>query len=349
MKKLSTLLSIVILASLVIIGCSNTNTSNQSKGSSDNKDKKYVMKFAHTNAPSPEDPYQAYSAKLKELIEKGTNGNIEVQIYPGGQMGGEQRAFQDVQNNILQGTIIAVNNASVFSPSMGSFDLPYMFQSVDDFNKVINDHRDLLNEALSKEAGVTALSWTQQGFRVISNSKKPIETISDLKGVKIRVPENPLQLATFKSWGSEAVPVAFDELFNALQQKVVDGQENPYVSIYTNKFQEVQKYITEVHYKLWVGPMVVNSNWLNSLPEEYQKVVINAGLEAEKFSNELVTTQEDNAKKKLEEAGVVLSGTPKDEDVWIEKAMTVWPQFYDKIGDQSILDAFLKTLGREKP
>ncbi len=335
-------LAVLLVAS--IAGCGSSN-----KQAAQPEAKKIVMKFAHTNTPSPQDPYHAYAEKFKELVEKGSNGRIEVQIFPGGQMGGEQRAFQDAQNNILQATVVAVNNASVFSASLGAFDLPYMFTSLDDFNKVISSCRDKINERLMAEAQVRAISWTQQGFRVISNSKKPVEKVADLQGLKIRVPENPLQIAAFKSWGCEPVPIGVSELFSALQQKVVDGQENPYVSLYTNKWFEVQKYVTEIHYKLWIGPVVVNEKWFQGLPKDLQEVIIKAGLETEKYCNDLAVKQETEAKAKLQEKGLILSGTPKDEAVWKEKAMTVWPQFYSKIGDPSILESFLKVLNRSKP
>jgi tripartite ATP-independent transporter DctP family solute receptor len=311
--------------------------------------KPIIMKFAHSEPPGPQGPYTFYSNKFIDLVNKKTNGRIKVELYPGGQLGGEQRVIQDVQSNIVQATIVAVNNVSVFSMSMGAFDLPYMFTSVDDFNKVISDNRELLNKQLKKEAGLIALSWTQQHFRVLDNNKKPVRKITDLHGLKIRVPQNPLQIAAFKAWDCEPAPIPWSETFSAVQQRVVDGQENPYVSIYANKYHEITKYITEIHYKLWVGPMVVSEEWFEGLPADLQKSLLEAGLEAEAASNAFMAQLTEEAKSLLKKEGMVLVGPPEDEEVWIKKAMSVWPKFYDKLGDPAVLSAFLKSLGREKP
>ncbi|MFZ5944368.1 MAG: TRAP transporter substrate-binding protein [Bacillota bacterium] len=352
MRKVSLVLLVLFLISSIIAGCGGAQPEKPAETAKEPEkapEKAFVMKFAHSEPPGPQGPYTYYSEKFMEEINKRTNGRIKVELYPGGQLGGEQRVIQDVQNNIAQATIVAVNNVTVYSPSMGAFDLPYMFTSVEDFDKVIKENRDLLNKKLEDEAGLIALSWTQQHFRVLNNSKKPVKNINDLKGLKIRVPQNPLQIAAFKSWNCEPAPIDWAETFAAVQQKVVDGQENPYVSIYANKFHEITKYTTEIHYKLWVGPMVVNKEWFDALPQDLQKAVIEAGLAAEKASNEFMGKLTEEAKDLLIKAGIEVYGAPDDEPIWVEKAMSVWPQFYDKIGDPFVLDSFLKTLGREKP
>jgi len=351
-KKISLVVLVLFLISLLIAGCGGAKpetSTEPAKEAAKAPEKKYVMKFAHSEPPGPQGPYTYYSNKFIEEVNKRTNGQVEVQLYPGGQLGGEQRVIQDVQNNIVQSTIVAVNNVTVFSPSMGAFDLPYMFTSVADFDKVIGNNRDLLDKKLVDEAGLISLSWTQQDFRVLNTSKGPVKTINDLKGLKIRVPQNPLQIAAFKSWDCEPAPIDWAETFAAVQQKVVDGQENPYVSIYANKFHEITKYTTEIHYKLWVGPMVVNKEWFEDLPADLQKAILEAGLAAEKDSNEFMAKLTADSKDLLVKAGIEVYGAPDDEPVWAEKAMSVWPQFYDKIGDPVVLDSFMKTLGREKP
>lgn len=339
LQVLMALVSVFLVICLVLIG-SNPVWSAQ---------KPIVMKFAHSEPPGPQGPYTYYSTKFIDLVNKKTNGRIKVELYPGGQLGDEQRVIQDVQSNIIQATIVAVNNVSVFSPSMGAFDLPYIFTSVGDFDKIISDNRELLNNLLRKEAGLIALSWTQQHFRVLNNNLRPVRKITDLKGLKIRVPQNPQQIATFKAWDCEPAPIAWSETFSAVQQRVVDGQENPYVSIYANRYHEITKYITEIHYKLWVGPMIVSEEWFKGLPADLQKALLEAGLEAEKASNTFMAKLTEEAKELLKKKGMTLVGTPEDEEVWMKKAMSVWPKFYDKLGNPAVLTAFLKSLGREKP
>ena len=199
------------------------------------------------------------------------------------------------------------------------------------------------------ESGNMAVGGLVQGFRVLSNSKRPINTIEDLKGLKIRVPNNPIMIATFRAWGGEPAPMAWDETFNALQQKVVDGQENPYPGFASNKFEEVQKYITEIHYKVWIGPIVVNAAWFKKQPADVQKAILEGGRLATENNRKMIAEMETDLVKVLKDKGVEILAKPEDEPVWQEKAMAVWPQFYDKIGDISLLDTMMKSLGRTRP
>ncbi len=311
---------------------------------------KIIIRFSHSNTPTPMDPYHALAMKMKEKIEAAVGKDrIEVQEYPAGQLGSEERSFQDVQQGILQMTVLAVNNVSIFAPALGAFDLPYIFKDVQEFDKCVDENWDLINKVLAEESGNIAVAWHSQGFRFITNSKQPINVIGDLVNVKIRTPNNPIMIGVYRAWGTQPVPLAWDETFNAVQQKVVDGQDNPLVSIATNRFYEVQKYITEPHYKLWTGPVVVNVDWLHSLPPDVQKAIIKAGRETTLEMRDMLAKQEAEARAFLKEKGMIFCGVPKDEDVWMQRAMHIWPQFYPQIKNLELASAFMKTLGRELP
>lgn len=311
--------------------------------------KKMIIRYAHSSGAMVKEPHHAAAVDFKNHVEKASNGAIEVQIYPAGQLGGEERNFQDIQQRVIHAASLAVNNASVFSPSLGFFDLPYMFTNFDECYKVTDENWDEINKRMISESGNMAVGWLVQGFRVLSNSKRPVKTLADLKGLKIRVPNNPIMIATFKAWDCEPAPMAWDETFNALQQKVVDGQENPYTVFASNKFEEVQKYITEIHYKMWVGPIVVNADWFEALSPENKKIVLDAGKLATANNRKLIAEMEAELKADMRKKGVEIIEKPEDEDAWMQQAMSVWPQFYDKVGDLSLLDAVMKTLGRQRP
>lgn len=311
--------------------------------------KKTIIRYGHSSGAMVKEPHHAAALDFKDFVEKAANGTMEVQIYPANQLGGEERNFQDIQNKVIQAASLAVNNATVFSPSLGFFDLPYIFSTFDEAYMAMDENWDEINKRMIKESGNMAVGWLVQGFRVLSNSKRPVKTLADLKGLKIRVPNNPIMIGTFKAWDCEPAPMAWDETFNALQQKVVDGQENPYAVFASNKFEEVQKYITEIHYKLWIGPIVVNADWLDKLPADQKTAVIEGGKYATKRNREMIAAMDKELKEAIAKAGVAILDKPEDEDVWAEKAMTVWPQFYDKIGDLSLLDNVLKSLGKTRP
>ena len=311
---------------------------------------KIVIRFAHSNTPSDMDPYHALVTKMSDkLVKKLGADRIEIQEFPAGQIGSEERSFQDVQQGILQMTVLAVNNASIFSPSLGAFDLPYIFKSVKEFDDCVDQNWDLINKRMEAESGTVAIAWHSQGFRFITNSKQPISTLAELAPVKIRTPNNPIMIGVYRAWGTDPVPMAMDETFNALQQKVVDGQDNPLVSIATNRFYEVQKYITEPHYKLWTGPVVVNVDWLRSLPADVQQAIIEAGRETTVEMRALLDKQESTSREFLKEKGMVFCGVPTDEDEWMKRAVSIWPQFYPQIKNLEIVEAFMKTLGRQLP
>ena len=311
---------------------------------------KIVIRFAHSNTPSDMDPYHALVTKMNDkLVKKLGADRIEIQEFPAGQIGSEERSFQDVQQGILQMTVLAVNNASIFAPSLGAFDLPYIFKSVKEFDDCVDQNWDLINKRMEAESGTIAIAWHSQGFRFITNSKQPVAKLADLAPVKIRTPNNPIMIATFRAWGGEPAPMAWDETFNALQQKVVDGQENPYPVFASNKFEEVQKYITEIHYKVWIGPIVVNAAWFKKQPADVQKAILEGGRLATENNRKMIAEMETDLVKVLKDKGVEILAKPEDEPVWQEKAMAVWPQFYDKIGDISLLDTMMKSLGRTRP
>jgi TRAP-type transport system periplasmic protein len=304
---------------------------------------KIVMKIAHGNAADPMDPYQVLALKFKDAIEAKTD-KIEVQIFPGGQLGAEQRAFQDVQNGIVQATVLASNNVSAFASSMSVLDLPFLFRSNAEFAKVVKDAGPDFTRAMVAESGNMPLAWGVQGFRVIANSKKQVATIADLSGLKIRVPNNAVMVSTFRAWGSDAVPMAFGELFGALQQKVIDGLEMTYISLASMKYYEVIDHVTDLRYKLAINPMVISEAWFKKLPADLQKAVKEAGQETTDHAMAMAAKMDETGKKILAKNGVTLFAQPTDEDVWAEKSRSVWPQVLPRIKDKALLEKVLDIL-----
>jgi tripartite ATP-independent transporter DctP family solute receptor len=183
--------------------------------------------------------------RFAQLMEAYTKGEVKIHLFPNGQLGSEQETVQNCRLGTLDYSIVAINNITPFSPTVGVFTLPYLILSLDDAVKLTQGSiGQKLAENTIRDAGVRLLGWAYSGFRVLTNSKRPVRTLKDLKGLVIRVPKNAIMIASYKSWGVNPTPMAWDETFTALQQKVVDGQDNPYITNYVMKFYEVQKYIT---------------------------------------------------------------------------------------------------------
>ena len=218
-------------------------------------------------------------ARLAEIVHKESNGKIKCELYTGGVLGDEQAVVKQLRSNEIQMGVLAAGNLTPFAPKATLVILPYMFPSKQHAFTFFRNEAFMktFNEAITEQSKTRPLGWLIGGYRVLTNSKRPIKTIDDMAGLKWRVPPVELQLAAFRSWGVEPHPLPWIETFNGLQQGVIDGQENPHLINRDAKFWEVQKYITEIHYKVWIGPIVVNAAWFKKQPADVQKAILEGG------------------------------------------------------------------------
>ena len=295
------------------------------------------IKFASAN---PDDSYHGvFGHAFKKHAEELSGGRIQVDVFLGGQLGSEQDNINQVSSGILNMASAAVNNVTPFAAIVGFCSLPYMWNNFEEAWAVLDSPlRDRLNDTMAEQANMRAVAWLTGGFRVLTNSKKPVRTPADLQGLRIRVPKNQIMIAAYKAWGIDPVPMAWTEVFNALQQKVVDGQDNPYATIPAVRFDEVQNYITNIHYLLWIGPVVVNDAWYAGLAPDIRDIVNEAAKLAQDEERQWAIAREGTAALQSVEAGLEIMVPADDEREWIEKAKSVWPMFYDKIGGKAFVD-----------
>ena len=287
--------------------------------------------------------------RFAQLMEAYTKGEVKIHLFPNGQLGSEQETVQNCRLGTVDYSIVAINNITPFSPTVGVFTLPYLILSLDDAVKLTQGPiGQKLAENTIRDAGVRLLGWAYSGFRVLTNSKRPVRTLKDLKGLVIRVPKNAIMIASYKSWGVNPTPMAWDETFTALQQKVVDGQDNPYITDYVMKFYEVQKYITSIRYVFSLEPLMISEALFQKQSPEMQKTILRAGKDAMEHERQFILLEEDKIKKELIKKGMEIMDPADNEREWIEKATTmVWPQFYKSIGGKEKLDEALRFLGRK--
>ena len=288
------------------------------------------------------------ASKFKSSFEAKVAGKHKVDLFPNGQLGSEETTINSASMGTLDFSVLAINNITPFSPSVGVLTLPYVIQSTEDARKLVTGTvgKELTANTV-RDAGVRIVGWTFSGFRVLTNSKKPVKTLADLQGLKIRVPKNEIMIANYQSWGINPTPMAWGETFTALQQRVVDGQDNPYITISAMKFNEVQKYITNIRYVFSLEPLVVSEAVFKKQPADVQKAILEAGAEASEHSYKWLLDTEDKIKKELTAKGMQITDPADGEKEFISKATTtVWPKFYQSIGGKDKLDKVLKTLGR---
>jgi len=305
--------------------------------------KVYTIKYATANPPGSFHAYCAY--QFKKHAEALGKGKVKVEVFIGGQMGSEQDNVQQVSQNMIQLSTMAVNNVTPFASIVGFCTLPYIWSSKEEAYAVLDGPvSEKLNKIMIEQGNFRSLGWLVGGFRVLTNSKRPVRTPADLKGITIRVPKNPIMIAAYKAWGINPVPMAWTETFNALQQKVVDGQDNPYIVNYSSKFQEVQKYITNIHYILWIGPLLASETWYSKLPPDIKQIVDEAAKKAVADERSFVENDEAKALLGLVNAGMEVQQPAENEREWIEKAQAIWPNFYDQIGGKEFVDEVVNFL-----
>ena len=290
----------------------------------------------------------AMSEKFSQLFTEKTSGKHKISMFPNGQLGSEQDTINDASMGTLDFSTLAINNLTPFSPSVGVLTLPYVILGLDDAVKLTRGEvgQELIENTI-RDSGVRIVAWAYSGFRVLTNSQKPVSSVDDLKGLVIRVPKNEIMIACYQAWGSNPTPMAWSETFTALQQKVVDGQDNPFITVSAMKFYEVQKYITTIRYIFSLEPLVVSESVFQDLKPELQKAVLEAGKEATLYSEQYLKDSEETIMKDLQAKGMEITAPADDEKEWIERATTtVWPKYYDSIGGKEKLESILKILDR---
>ena len=295
-----------------------------------------VIKFGHSG--TLEGLHGVASTKFKELAERYSDGRIDVQIFPNNQLGSEQEMFQGARLGTLEMTDGAVNNLTPFAPTVGFLSFPYMFETREQAYAILDGEIGAeLQSTVIEQAGVRILGFLEGGFRVLTNSVRPVRTIDDLAGLRIRTPNNAIMIDAWQAFGINPTALPWPEVFTALQQGTVDGQENPYWVIWEENFDEVQDYVTEVQYLMWLGPLVIGEEFYQSLPTDLQEIVVRAAEEAVAYERQTMIERNARFREELIERGMEMYAL-EDEAVWIERARTVWPNYYEDVGGRDLID-----------
>lgn len=238
---------------------------------------KVVIKLANAGPDTPDNRTVKAVAIFKNMVETGTKGEIEVQAYHASKLGDEREALEGIRMGTIQMGTLSGGPVPGFYPPGMLYDIPFLFSSAPaawEFFK--SDTAKEFNEGFLKKTGVRILATTENGFRHFTNNVRPIHSPADMKGLKIRTMQNPAHMAMVKALGADPTPIAFGELYMALQQKVVDGMECPVSLINDMKFYEVQKYMVlsgHLYNPLYV---FIGDEFYQKLTPEQQKIVADA-------------------------------------------------------------------------
>lgn len=280
-------------------------------------------------------PHHAYALGAEEfarLVKEGTGGEVIIKVYAGGQLGkGERELLEGLQLGTIHLAVTATGPVSNFSPSMGVVDLPFLFTSPGHVDKILDGlvGRELLDDLES--ARIKGLSFLENGFRNFTNSRRRLRKPGDFKGLKFRTMENPVHLASVRQLGAQAVPMSWGEVYTSLQTKVIDGQENPVAIIHAYKLSEVQKYLSLTGHFYSPAPLSMSLKSFNQLKPEWQKLFLEAALDAAAFERKIIRDNEAKQLKDLKAQGMVVDTV--DKRVFIDAMAPVYDDFSMKYPD----------------
>src|SRR5258708_2442886 len=303
-----------------------------------------VLKFSHVVAPNT--PKGLAADKFKELAEKYTNGKVKVEVYPNSQLYKDKEELEALQLGAVQ--MLAPSN-SKFGPigvrEFEVFDLPYVLPDLPMLRKVTDGPLGAKLLKLLDAKGMTGLAYWDNGFKMMSANKKLL-TPADYKGLKFRIQSSKVLEAQFRSLGAIPQVMAFSEVYQALQTGVVDGQENTWSNIYTQKMHEVQKYATVTNHGYIGYVVVVNKKFWDGLPADTRAQLDKAMKEATAFGNGQSAKENDDALEAIKKSGKteIVTLTP-DQDAAMRKTMEpVYKDVASRVG-QPLIDEFLKETG----
>jgi len=244
------------------------------------------MKINIGSTYGPDAPVHFGQVKFKELVEQRSKGDIIVQIHVGGAMGGEREVFEGMSTGGLEAGAMGSGDTSIFFPKYQVFEVPYVMRDADHFWKFWNGPVGKeINDLSLNQRGVMTTGIVYRGARFLT-ANRPIKTPSEVKGLRLRLPENKPWVDIWKSLGAQPVVVAFPEVYMALKTGVAEAQENPLESIWSYKFYEAQKYLIGTRHVYAAAKYQMSKKWFDTLKPDQQKLILDAWKEATAFANE---------------------------------------------------------------
>jgi len=328
-KKFSAVLLVVLMLSLALLaGCSSGG--DKKTVAKDAAAKKVIRISIGLNEAHPE---FLGLKKFKEIVEAKTNGRYDVQLYANAQLGDDVKATEALRAGTLEMTGPSSTPLAGISKELMVFDLPFLFPNTKVAYQVMDGPvgQKILDGLEAK--GLKGLAYWENGFRHLTNSVREVKDPADIKGMKIRVMQNPMHMATWKAMGANPTPMPFSEVFTAMQQKTIDGQENPIPTIYLSKYNEVQKYATLTGHVYTPFVLLMSKKVWDPMDKDDQKIFQDAAYVARDYVRQVSKEMNDSQVAKLREAGMTVTElTPAQLNAFQDSVKPVYAEFADKIG-----------------
>lgn len=310
--------------------------------------KPVTMTLAHPETPDPLNFIHSAALAFKDYVETESQGKITVNIAPGGQLGDSAEMPKQIQMGVIEGAMsIAEGHVAPYFKGIQVLSIPYLFVSVDQALYTLDVDRPFgkeLWQQLEDKTGLKVLAvWDNGGFRCFTNNKRPIHTPEDMKGLKIRTMQIPAHMEMVRALGANPTPIAWTELYNALQLNVVDGQENAVPTIALGHIEEVQKYLVLDRHVYSNHIFPVNAKWFNGLPPVYQLIIQEGARKASETARRMTRIQRTNLLNKFRAQGMeIYDPSPAELEQFRAKAQEPVLKFIRKEVGDKLVDDLLK-------
>ena len=308
--------------------------------------KEHTLRFAFQNAQ--EHPQGQGAKKFADVLAAKSGGKISVKLFPSGQLGGDLQTVSALQGGSIDLTVLNAGLLVGQAKEFGLFDLPFLFSSGKEADAVVDGPFGKRLSDLVAEKGLVGLGYWELGFRNLTNSRRPVAKLEDIAGLKIRVVQSPIYIELFNTLGANAVPMPFPELYTALEQKTVDGQENPVNTILSSKFAEVQKYLTFTRHTYNPQIVLIAKKTWDKLDADEKKLIEEAAVEARAFQRQLSRDSEAKATEALKTAGMTLTELSADEVAKIREKVKPVAEKFTKDLDAGVVKALYDDLEKAR-
>ncbi|WP_077000864.1 TRAP transporter substrate-binding protein [Variovorax sp. KK3] len=303
-----------------------------------------VIRFGHLN--NADHPVSFGVKRFAELLAAKSGGKLKVQEFPASQLGNEMQQQSALQGGVQQMSAPATTSLAGIVKEFGLVDFPFALASFAQADALLDGPLGQALIAKLPEKGLVALGYWDLGFRNVTNSKRPITKAEDLDGLKIRVIPNPVFLETFKAFKANPVPMPFAELYGALESKAVDGQENPFSVILSNKFFEVQKYVSATNHVYAANIVLVSKKFWDSLSPAEQKMMQDAAAESRSYQRQVSRAAAQKSVGELQKLGMSFNDISPAEQARMRKIATPVTDRVAATYDAAIVKLYTDELAR---
>ena len=327
-KALALAISATMIFSLA--ACSGETTPDGSNSGNNSDAKAVTIQLGHGQTEAH--PYHLGAARFAELVEEYTNGTVTVEIFPNGTLGAERDMVEGVSMGTIDACITTNAPLTNFNADFNVFEFPYLFSTVEEAREVLDSEigQNLMDEL--QNIGIVGLAYFENGFRNITNNVREITTVEDLAGLKIRTMESEIHIESFRVMGANPTPMNWGEVYTALQQGTIDGQENPAMAIVDGNIYEVNQYLAQTEHFYSPAELLINANLFNGLTVDQQEAVHRAADEACEYQREQAYTFNTENMQELVDLGMTLSQV--DKSSFVEACQAVYEEYADQYGDQ---------------